>query len=318
MKKVAFLFPGQGAQYVGMGKALYETFPSVRSIFDQADAILGRSLTNIIFHGPEDLLRQTENTQPAIFTMSCALFNAVFEKGLKPAAVAGHSLGEYSALYAAGVFTFEQGLTLVERRGTLIRECSHAHPGTMCAILGLNPDQLDTLLNRCSSSPPVELVNFNCDGQVVCAGSYEAIKEAQNLAQELGALKVIPLRVSGPFHSSAMHQAAVEMKEALHAGELSNPLIPVISNYDAQKTLTKGDVINKLSAQIDHPVLWEKSIQAMISMGIDAFVEIGPGKVLTGLNRRINRKINSYNIEDIQSFDKVINILKENTAGCRC
>lgn len=309
MKKFASIFPGQGSQYTGMGKDLYTTVPAVRSIFDRADAFLKRSLRDTIFNSNDETLRRTENTQPALYTVSCALFDAFKEKGFFPSAFAGHSIGEYTALYAAGAFSFEDGLKLVEARGRFIRECSHQNPGTMCAILGLSKEKIAGICSDSTHKHPVEAVNFNCPGQIVIAGSREAVQKAEHAARDAGALKTVHLNVSGPFHSSLMSNAAHMMKTVLDTVSFKDISLPVISNCDAAVSSKKEDIKHKLFIQIDHPVLWEDTIHTIHTLGIDTFVEIGPGKILSGLNRRINKKFISLNIEDTQSFNSTIELL---------
>ncbi|MFH1379473.1 MAG: ACP S-malonyltransferase [bacterium] len=308
MKKIAFIFPGQGSQYAGMGKDIYESIPYVRELFAKAENILHRNIRDIMFNGPEYLLRQTEHTQPALYVVSCALYEMLKNKGILPFITAGHSLGEYSALYASGAFSFEQGLSLVELRGKLIQKSCEENPGSMAALIGLSREQIGSVCAESSA----EAVNFNCPGQVVIAGSFDAVEQAEKSAKERGVLKTIRLNVSGPFHSSYMHRAAVEMKKHLQDAALNDLTIPVISNIDAQQTERAAEIIDKLSAQIDHPVMWEESILTMGAMGAEIFIEVGPGRVLTGLNRRINRKLNSFSVENIETFNQCIEKLSMN------
>lgn len=292
-----------------MGKDLYDSIPLVRSLFEEADEILRRNIHSIMFNGPDETLRQTENTQPALFIVSCALFELIKKNGILPSVAAGHSLGEYSALYAAGAFSFEQALRLVEQRGKLIQECCRENPGTMSAIIGLTRTQIEDICADCSRTGTVEAVNVNCPGQIVIAGSEDSVTCAEKRAVELGAHKIIRLNVSGPFHSSYMHKASVRMKEYLEKASINDIAIPVISNVDAKKTDKKNDIIAKLAAQIDHTVLWEDSIRMMMSMNIDTFIEVGPGKVLTGLNKRIDKKLNTMHVENIQTLEHVQKII---------
>lgn len=317
MKKIAFLFPGQGSQYVGMGKEFYDSFPAVKKIFDHADTVLNRKISDIIFNGPAEMLTQTENTQPAVFTLSCAIYSLLSENGILPVMTAGHSLGEYAALFAAGVFSFEQGLKLVEIRGSLIREASQKNPGSLCAIVGLSKEQINELAMCGNPDEKIQPVNFNCPGQTVIAGTHAALDFAENRAKEMGALKVVKLNVAGPFHSSYMRAAAVSMNDVLKTAHISEPKIQIISNCDAEKTTTKDEVVKKLSYQIDHPVLWEKTIHAFLNAQIDLCIEVGPGRVLTGFNRRIDKKLLTINVENIKTFHNAVQTVKENNASTK-
>ena len=307
--KIGLLFPGQGAQYVGMGKELYENYGEARDVFDKANAVLGFDLKKIVFEGPEETLRQTQYTQPAIFVTSVAafkVFSTLFPLTEGQCLCAGHSLGEYSALAAANVFTLEQGLGLVKARGEYIQKVSENNPGTMAAILGLDIPVVKELCAKASA----EAVNFNSAGQIVIAGTAEAVQKAIVLAQEAGATKAIPLSVSGPFHSSLMTPASEMMKEELAKTSLAAPRFPVITNCDAQLTTDAQSIAGKLTRQINSPVLWEDSVKLMIAQGTDTFIEIGPGRVLSGLMRRIDKTKRTMNIEDKKSLDKTIESLK--------
>lgn len=309
--KVAFIFPGQGAQAPGMGKALYEKYPEARQAFDQAGSVLGFDLKKTVFEGSEDELKQTHITQPAIFTMSAAAYNVLAARapGLarRCAFVAGHSLGEYSALYAAGAFDFQTGIKLVKYRGDFISRASEKQPGTMAAILGVEKNDLDALCQQFAAGGEVcQMVNFNCPGQIVVAGTRKAVEAlAAQVATRPGARAVL-LSVSGPFHSSLMNPAAREMAGVLKEAAVRDLRVPIFSNCDAQAATEASLIKEKLVRQIDHPVLWEDSIRKMIDQGVEAFVEIGPGKVLSGLLRKIDRKKKALNVEDDESLTRTL------------
>lgn len=304
MAKFAFIFPGQGSQSVGMGKDLYENFEKAKSVFDKADGVLGKSISKICFEGPEEDLKQTINTQPAILTTSIAALEALKSKlNIKPAFVAGHSLGEYGALYESGVLTLEDALKLIAKRAEAM---SSAKGGAMAAILGLDDEKLLECLNEASKIGYVSVANYNCPGQIVITGSDEGIQKASELLSAAGAKRVMPLAVSGAFHSELMKGASEEFAEFAKNIELNDASIPVITNVDAQITTTAQDFKEKMPQQIYSSVYWTKTIQNMIEEGVDTFIEIGPGKVLAGLNKKINAEIKTYNVFDKVSLDACV------------
>lgn len=312
MKKIALIFPGQGAQTVGMGKDFYEARPEAREVFETADSILGFSLSKVVFEGPEEKLRETLYTQPAVFAASAAMLEA-FKKSaadsgvaLSPVFAAGHSLGEYTALYSAGAFDMKTALKLVKSRAGFIQDASTQKSGTMAALLGL--DEAKTA-EVCAASG-AEAVNFNSPGQIVIAGASDAVARAMTLAKEKGALKVVGLNVSGAFHSSLMKDAAVKMSAVLADETVSDTAFPVIMNVDAATESSAVAIRQKLVSQIDHPVLWEKTVRSMLAAGVDLFIEIGPGKVLSGLIKRIDRKAASINIGLIRDIETAVAALK--------
>ncbi|MCB4790841.1 MAG: ACP S-malonyltransferase [Elusimicrobia bacterium] len=307
--KIGLLFPGQGSQYAGMGKEMYENFPEAKAVFDQANEHLGFDLKKIIFEGPEEVLRQTQYTQLAIFVTSLALFRVFILKSeilnLNYVA-AGHSLGEYSAFAAAEVFTLTEGLDLVKARGQFIAKASEQNPGTMVAVIGLEKGLLEQICISSKNGSVCEMVNFNSPGQIVISGNMEAVNKVVDVAKAKGAMKTVMLNVSGPFHSSLMAEASLMMENELKKYSFSDPKFPVISNCDA-KTATNKDVIKeKLVKQINNPVYWEDSIGNMIKNGVGTFIEIGPGRVLSGLLKRIDKTKRSFNIEDQASLEKTI------------
>ena len=294
-----------------MGKLLHDQFPEAKSVFEEANQILDWDIRDRIFNGSEDQLKQTNVTQPAIFTVSCAAFR-VFSSRLPSTSVqivsaAGHSLGEYSALFAAQVFDFKTGLKLVEYRGQFIQEACRKNPGSMAAMIGFERDQLQKLCSESQEGGEVcEMVNFNCPGQIVVAGSKKGIEALAAKAASVPGTKTVLLNVSGAFHSSLMKEAAGWMKGSLEKTALKDAWVPVFTNCDAKPTSSGAEIKEKLVRQIDHPVLWEDSIQAMAAQGVETFVEIGPGKVLTGLLRKIDRKIKVLNVEDPDSLAKTL------------
>ena len=309
MKNIALLFPGQGSQYPGMGKELYDNYPKAREILDSINRIAGFDLLKVIFEGPEETLKQTQYTQPAIFAVTMAAFKVFEEKFvLDKASVlgAGHSLGEYSALCAGGVFSFADGLKLVKKRGEFIQKASEDNPGAMAAIIGLDNSVVDGICKKASEKGVCEPVNFNSPGQIVVAGSVDAVKLAVELAQASGATKALMLNVSGPFHSSLMKPASLMMQEELKNYRLQDPGFKIFSNCDAKPAQAGAEIAQKLVRQISSPVLWEGTIRNMIASGAEVFIEIGPQRVLSGLLRRIDKTKKTLNIEDMKSLNKTI------------
>lgn len=306
--KIAFIFPGQGAQYVGMGAELAAEFPEVQAVFDAADAALGYSISELCFSGPEESLRLTEHTQPAILTVSCALHELVTRQtGLRPALMAGHSLGEYAALVAAGALEFTDAVRVVRERGRLMEGAVPAGEGGMAAVIGLPADVVADLCRDVSASHGVvEPATLNGPEQTVVAGLNSAISELLRLAKEAGAKRAVPLAVSGPFHSSLLSEAGSKLRTLLEQIPWKKPEIPVVSNVTAFPVTEIAQVQNALVEQVSSAVRWEESVRYMLSQGITTFVEIGPGKVLSGLVRRIDRSALLLHVEDRASWDKLI------------
>jgi [acyl-carrier-protein] S-malonyltransferase len=311
MKKTAFVFPGQGSQYVGMGKEFYNHFPLSREVFEQVDERLGVSLSEICFNGPEEELKLTINTQPAILTTSVAILKVVEKEGVKPDFVAGHSLGEYSALVAAGSLSYTDAAWLVRQRGTFMQEAVPPGEGTMAAIMGLDQDKVEALCREVSDVGVVEPANYNCPGQIAIAGATPAVQKALILAKTYGAKRAVLLPVSGPFHSSLLRPASVKLKEVLEKVQISPARIPVVANITAEITTDPAEIRQNLIDQVSGSVRWEQSIRKLIDLGVSVFVEIGPGKVLSGLIKKIAKDAEIYNIEDMVSLGETILKLKE-------
>lgn len=285
----AYLFPGQGSQFVGMGMDHYDSNSDFAELVDQANEILGINLKSIMFEGPEEKLKQTEFTQPAIFLHSVALYKTL---DATPDMVAGHSLGEFSALVACGAVSFEDALKIVRRRGELMQAAGTSNPGTMAAIIGMDDDKVEAVCKKASDSTSKEVVaaNYNCPGQLVISGYVEAVKRAVDIAKEDGARMAMLLPVSGAFHSSLMEPAYVGLKESLENLTIKTPNCPIYSNFTAEPTSDVEEIRSNLLNQLMNPVRWTQTLQNMLSNGANSFVEVGPGKVLQGLVKRTDRK----------------------------
>jgi [acyl-carrier-protein] S-malonyltransferase len=306
MTKTAFVFPGQGAQTVGMGKALAEKFPEVKAVFETADEALGFSISELCFEGPADQLTRTENTQPAILTMSVAVYQLVKQLGLQPIFTAGHSLGEYSALVASGSLSFQDAVRLVRQRGMFMEEAVPTGKGAMAAVMGLERDALADVCQTISGQGrTVELANLNSPGQIVISGTKEGVEQAGQLAKEKGARRVIPLQVSGPFHSSLMRPAAERLAEPLAEVKINAAVPPVVCNFSARPVEKPDEIKHALLSQVSSPVLWEDAIRWMIEQGVDTFVEIGPGNVLSGLIKKIDRRVTTLAVGDQEGYEQL-------------
>jgi [acyl-carrier-protein] S-malonyltransferase len=297
---VAFLFPGQGSQHVGMGLELFQAQPVSRAVFDQADEQLGFSLSDLCFNGPEEELTDTINQQPALLVVSIAALRAMQAGGsADPDFVAGHSLGEFSALVAAGSLTFAGGLALVRRRGELMKEAGERQPGAMAAVLALEPAQVVDICAEAAEKTgrPLQLANDNCPGQLVISGDQTAVAEAMTLAQAAGARKVVQLPISIAAHSELMRSAAHEFALAVDDTPISPPRMPVIGNVSAQPLTTPAAIRAELKAQLTAPVRWTESMSYLVQQGVDTVYEVGPGDVLLGLMKRIDRSVNRRSFE---------------------
>ncbi|WP_371371304.1 ACP S-malonyltransferase [Sporomusa aerivorans] len=312
MGKLAFVFPGQGSQAVGMGKELFEKYDTVKAIFKAADEALGFSISDMCFNGPEDELKKTYNTQPAILTVSIACHEVLKQHGVTPDIVAGHSLGEYSALVAAGALSFTDAVQLVRKRGQFMQEAVPLGEGSMAAILGLDRDKVIDICRQVEAEVgSVQAVNFNCPGQIVIAGKTAAVEKANELLKAAGAKRAVSLPVSAPFHSTLLQPAARKLAVELDKVGVHDARMPVVFNVNGQIT-TQGAAIKELLVkQAASPVLWEDCVAQIASFGATTFVEVGPGKVLTGFTKKIAKDVETLNIEDMTSLEKVLDYFKE-------
>ena len=302
MGKVAFVFPGQASQYPGMGKEMAEKHAVARAVFDEADKALGFSISQMCFEGTEDDLKLTANTQPAILTVSVAIYRVLAEKGLQPDFVAGHSLGEYSALVAAGALKFADAVQLVRKRGTYMQEAVPNGVGAMAAILGLSPAVVSDACKRSAEGEVCAPANLNSPDQTVISGHAGAVKRAVEAASQLGAKRAVILPVSAPFHSSLMQPAQEKLEKDLKNTQFSDPKFPLVTNVDADSITTGDEARDALIRQVSMPVRWEESVRTLIDDGVNTFVEVGPGRVLTGLLRQIERSVAALNVEDEKSL----------------
>lgn len=312
MQKISFVFPGQGSQYVGMGKEVYERSAAARAVFDEADRVLGFPITDLCFNGPADMLNDTQYAQPAILTVSVAYLEAMREKlresgtPVEPFYVAGHSLGEYTALVAAGSLQLADALTLVWERGRLMKEEGERRPGGMAAVIGLSDECLKEVVEEASSEGVVVIANSNSPVQTVISGEIQALLKAMELAKNEGAARVARLAVSIASHSPLMQQAGLQLSQVISNIKLTDPIVPLIANITGQALTTADDIKRELSEQLCKPVAWVASVRQMVEGGVNTFVEIGPGQVLSGLIRRISDDVQVIKLEDVMKGDSLL------------
>lgn len=310
MSKIAFIFPGQGAQFVGMGKDFYDNFDAAKKLFDEADDALGYSIKKMCFEGSEEDLKLTANTQPAILIVSVIAAELLKAEGITAEVAGGHSLGEYSALVAAGSLNFRDAVILVHKRGQFMQEAVPVGEGSMAAIIGLDDKIIVDICNEVSEIGAVQAVNFNCPGQTVIAGTVKGVDLAVEKLKAAGAKKAVVLPVSAPFHSTLMKPAAEKLSVELDKTEIHNAAFPIAANFNGNLENDAAEIKNNLVAQADHPVKWIDCVKAMENFGAEIFVECGPGKTLCGFNRRIDKQIKSLNVENLETLKSCIEGLK--------
>ncbi|MDD2573237.1 MAG: ACP S-malonyltransferase [Bacillota bacterium] len=314
MGKVAFIFPGQGAQYIGMGKYLCQNLPEAKEVFDSADRVLGFGLKRIIFEGPEERLSETEITQPAILTISTAILRQLKKHGIKPDMAAGLSLGEYSALVAADSMDFEDAVALVQKRGKYMQSAVPINTGTMAAIIGLDKESVEECCRRASHLGVVEPANYNCSCQTAISGERGAVAGAVEIAKEMGARRAVILPVSAPFHCSLLRPVEDKLGRELDKMNIRGTSFPVIANVTAMEETRSEYIKQNLIKQVSSPVLWEESVIRMLSLGADTFVEIGPGKTLSGFVKKIDKGATIMNIENMETLEMALKVLE----GIKC
>lgn len=305
-KQIAFIYPGQGSQTVGMGESFLEDDKS-RQFFESADQVMEMSLSKLMLEGPQEELTLTYHAQPALLTVSSMITERLMRAGIRPDYTAGHSLGEYSALVASNVLEFPKAVDVVHKRGLYMNEAVPAGEGAMAAILGMGSEDLEKVTNEVTDSTGVvQLANLNCPGQIVISGTKAGVEQACLVAKERGAKRAIPLDVSGPFHSELMRSASQDLAKVLSESFLLNAKIPVVSNVKAEPETNAAQIQDLLVHQLYSPVLWEQSVRRMIELGVTVFVEIGPGKVLSGLVKKIDRSVTVIPVYDLESFEKAV------------
>ncbi len=308
---MAFVFPGQASQYPGMGKELAERYPEARQVFEDADAALGFSISQLCFEGPEDQLKLTENTQPAILTVSVAVYRILESRGVRPDFVAGHSLGEYSALVAAGALSLSEAIRVVRQRGRFMQEAVPVGQGAMAALLGMSLEAVEKLCEEASQGEILSPANLNSPSQLVIAGSAAAVGRAVLLAPSRGAKRAVPLPVSAPFHCALMKPAEIRLKDELAKIVFQDLKFPLVNNAEARQLTSGREISGSLSRQVCSPVRWTESVQWLMGQGVKLFVEVGPGRVLSGLIRQVDKSLKLSNVEDEKSLNESLNLISQ-------